>query len=208
MQRHSRTATVVCCHCCDEMNSGPVLQRSRVVMASIDGRPAVSYASSWPLRSRHGSWPSSRPCTRGRSSMCMAAAQLGESSVPSPLPPPPLPFPRRPAFLACNPADKGPVVSLYTACKSQPRSLPKPHQRQHGAVLAVLVTPPACKLGSARSSTATSFEGTIKMGPILRRVQRTVGLRGMPRGCHIVTRELLKQLPEIADFQVGMPSKQ
>ena len=28
----------------------------------------------------------------------------------------------------------------------------------------------------------------------------------MPRGCHIVTRELLKQLPEIAEFQVGQPS--
>ena len=44
---------------------------------------------------------------------------------------------------------------------------------------------------------------SVIVGQCLRRVQRTVGLRGMPRGCHIVTRELLKQLPEIAEFQVG-----
>ena len=29
----------------------------------------------------------------------------------------------------------------------------------------------------------------------------------MPRGCHIVTRELLKQLPEISDFEVGLQSR-
>ena len=40
----------------------------------------------------------------------------------------------------------------------------------------------------------------------LRRMQRTIGLRGMPRGCHVVSRELLKQLPAIAEFQVRRPA--
>ena len=36
------------------------------------------------------------------------------------------------------------------------------------------------------------------------RVQRTVKVQALPRGCHVVTRELLRQLPEIAQFEVGL----
>ncbi|HKX30196.1 MAG TPA: secondary thiamine-phosphate synthase enzyme YjbQ [Blastocatellia bacterium] len=34
-------------------------------------------------------------------------------------------------------------------------------------------------------------------------VQRIVRLKARPRGCHVVTRDVLEQLPELRDFEVG-----
>lgn len=34
--------------------------------------------------------------------------------------------------------------------------------------------------------------------------QKTISLQSYPRGCHLVTSEILKQLPELKDFDVGL----
>jgi len=34
--------------------------------------------------------------------------------------------------------------------------------------------------------------------------QKTVTLQSKPRGCHVITKELYKQIPEIHEFEVGM----
>ncbi|KAL4435588.1 hypothetical protein ABPG77_002551 [Micractinium sp. CCAP 211/92] len=38
----------------------------------------------------------------------------------------------------------------------------------------------------------------------LSRLQRVVELPTLPRGCHVITRQLLQQLPELAEFEVGL----
>ena len=35
-------------------------------------------------------------------------------------------------------------------------------------------------------------------------IQRQISLSSRPRGCHLVTREILAALPELRDFQVGI----
>lgn len=34
--------------------------------------------------------------------------------------------------------------------------------------------------------------------------QKVVQLPGVPRGCHVVTRQILQQLPEIQEVEVGL----
>lgn len=34
--------------------------------------------------------------------------------------------------------------------------------------------------------------------------QKTVTLQSKPRGCHVITKELYKQIPEIHEFEIGM----
>jgi secondary thiamine-phosphate synthase enzyme len=36
--------------------------------------------------------------------------------------------------------------------------------------------------------------------------QKTISLPNHPRGCHVVTRKILKDLPELAEFEVGLAS--
>jgi hypothetical protein len=34
--------------------------------------------------------------------------------------------------------------------------------------------------------------------------QKTVTLKAQPRGCHVITKEVYKLVPEIHDFDIGM----
>lgn len=36
------------------------------------------------------------------------------------------------------------------------------------------------------------------------RFQKTLALPAMKRGCHVITRQLLQQIPELSGFEVGM----
>jgi hypothetical protein len=40
--------------------------------------------------------------------------------------------------------------------------------------------------------------------PLHTRLQKTVTLPQHKRGCHVITRKLLKELPEVCEFEVGM----
>ncbi|GBO37365.1 hypothetical protein AVEN_81560-1, partial [Araneus ventricosus] len=51
-------------------------------------------------------------------------------------------------------------------------------------------------------ATASSSNGIIKQGSAW--FQRKVNLRPVHRGCHLVTDELLKQIPEVSQFSVGL----
>ncbi|GFQ90396.1 UPF0047 protein YjbQ [Trichonephila clavipes] len=51
-------------------------------------------------------------------------------------------------------------------------------------------------------ATAGSSNGIVKQGSAW--FQRKVNLRPVHRGCHLVTDELLKQIPEISQFSVGL----
>lgn len=67
------------------------------------------------------------------------------------------------------------------------------HHRHHRSSLT--------RAGSSSTSSAAS-------GSIIRSstgwFQRRVNLRPVHRGCHLVTDEVLKQIPEIGQFQVGI----
>jgi hypothetical protein len=43
-----------------------------------------------------------------------------------------------------------------------------------------------------------------KLGAPCCRLQKTISLPAYPRGCHVVTRELLRELPELQQFEVGL----
>lgn len=51
-------------------------------------------------------------------------------------------------------------------------------------------------------ATASNSDGIVKTGSAW--FQRKVNLRPVHRGCHLITDELLKQIPELSKFTVGL----
>ncbi len=48
------------------------------------------------------------------------------------------------------------------------------------------------------------FRGLNPLGGVLMWVQKEICLRPQPRGFHLITHELLSELPELGDFSMGM----